>query len=119
MNDFEKIKIADNVTLGKINDALTISIGEAKKLAFVDFSEEMLEIIKQARFRVPDSPEKYEEYKYPYSNEYKKSLHQIAFDYHFGEETRKKAYEMGYIIEHLDNEGFNCQISNLFLLKKV
>lgn len=28
-------------------------------------------------------------------------------------------YESGYIIEHLDNDGFNCDISNLYMLKKV
>lgn len=49
----------------------------------------------------------------------KKHFIKIVYDYYFGEDNRKKAYELGYIIEHLDNDGFNCEISNLFILKKV
>src|SRR5690625_4549995 len=90
-----------------------------KKLAFVDYTPEMYDLSRNARFRIPDTEEAKENYKYPYSNEYKKTLHQISFDYYFGEEFRKLAYSKGYIIEHLDNDGFNCLISNLFLLKKI
>jgi hypothetical protein len=113
----EKLQIDDNVSLSVYNDTISINIKGMNKLAFVNYTDELFEIIKTARFRVPDTSEKVD--KYPYSNEYKKTLHQIVFDYYFGEDFRKKIYDLGYIIEHLDNDGFNCNISNLFILKKV
>ncbi len=115
----EKLQIDDNVSLSVYNDTISININGMSKLAFVNYTDGLLEIIKSARFRVPDTQEQINKYKYPYSNEYKKDLHQIVFDYYFGEDIRKYAYDLGYIIEHLDNDGFNCDISNLFILKKV
>lgn len=115
----EKLQIDDNVSLSVYNDRISISIKGMDKLAFVNYTDELFEIIKRARFRVPDTPDKIKKYKYPYSNEHKKTLHQIVFDYYFGEDLRKKSYNLGYIIEHLDNDGFNCDISNLFILKDV
>lgn len=115
----EKLQIDDNVSLSVYNDTISINIKGMKKLAFVNYTDELFEIIKNARFRVPDTSEKVDKYHYPYSNKYKKKLHQIVFDYYFGEDFRKKVYDLGYIIEHLDNDGFNCDISNLFILKKI
>lgn len=113
------IKIDDEVSLSVYNDKISINIKGTNKLAFVNYTEELLEIIKNARFRVPQTEEKIKEYKYIYSNEYKKTLHQIVIDYYFGENARKNFYEHDYIIEHLDNNGFNCDISNLYFLKKI
>jgi hypothetical protein len=115
----DRLQIDDKVSLSVYNEKISINIEGMNKLAFVNYTDELFEIIKKARFSIPDTPEKVEKYKYPYSNQYKKKLHQIVFDYYFGEENRKKAYGLGYIIEHLDNDGFNCDISNLFILKKV
>jgi hypothetical protein len=109
----------EQVTLEVWNDKISINIMGMKKLAFVDHTPEMYDLIKNARFRIPETEEAKEYYKYPYSKEYKKTLHQISFDYYFGEELRREAYSKNYIIEHLDNDGFNCSISNLFLLKKI
>lgn len=117
--EIDRLQIDDKVSLSVYNGKISINIEGMNKLAFVNYTDELFEIIKNARFSVPDTPEKVEKYKYPYSNQYKKKLHQIVFDYYFGEENRKKAYELGYIIEHLDNDGFNCDMSNLFILKKV
>ncbi|MBP1931980.1 hypothetical protein [Ammoniphilus resinae] len=109
----------EQVCLEVWNDKISINIIGMEKLAFVDYTPEMYDLIKNARFRIPETEEAKEKYKYPYSNEYNKTLHQISFDYYFGEEFRKEAYKKDYIIEHLDNDGFNCSISNLFLLKKI
>lgn len=115
----EKLQIDENVSLSVYNNRISINIKGMKKLAFVNYTDELFELIKNARFRVPDTPEKIDKYDYPYSNKYKKKLHQIVFDYYFGDDFRKKVYDLGYIIEHLDNDGFNCDISNLFILKKI
>ncbi len=115
----ENLKISEGVHLGVYNNKISINIEGTKKLAFANYEEDLLEIIKNARFRVPQTKKAIEDYKYLYSNEYKKSLHQIVFDYYFGEDMRAKYYEADYIIEHLDNDGFNCDISNLYFLKKI
>jgi hypothetical protein len=106
----------EQVAISIWDDKITIHISGLDKLAFIDYSPEMYELIKDAEFRVPKTKEAIKKYKYPYSNKYKKTLHQIAYDYYFGEEFRKEAYKKGFIIEHLDNDGFNCTISNLYLL---
>lgn len=113
------LSIGKNVSISVINDSISINIKGMNKLAFVDYSEEMLEMIKKARFRVPIKQETRENYKYPYSNEYKKTLHQMVFDHYFSEEQRNELYSKDYIIEHLDNDGFNCHISNLYFLKDI
>lgn len=107
-----------DVELSVWDDKISINIKGLNKLAFVDYTPEMYELINNARFRIPKDEAAREQYKYPYSNEYKKTLHQISFDYYFGVELREDAYAKDYIIEHLDNNGFNCSISNLFLLRK-
>jgi len=109
----------DSIRLAIHNNTISISIEGMDKLALVDYTEELFGIIESARFRVPRTDKTRESYKYPYSNKYKKYLHQMIFDYYFGENIRKKLYEEDYIIEHLDNNGFNNRISNLFALKQI
>lgn len=109
----------EEVKLEVRDEKISIHITGMKKLAFVDYTPEMYELIKNARFSIPKTEKAIKNYKYPYSKEYKKTLHQISFDYYLSEEYRKEAYNKNYIIEHLDNDGFNCSISNLFLLKKI
>lgn len=115
----DKLVIDEGVSLSVYNDKISINIKGTNKLAFVNYTEELLQIIKSARFRIPKTKKAIEEYRYPYSNEYKKYLHQIVIDYFFGEDVRERFYQSNYIIEHLDNDGFNCDISNLFFLKDI
>ncbi len=65
----------ERVTLEVWNDTISINIIGTKKLAFVDYTPEMYDLIKNVRFRIPDTEEAKENYKYPFSNEYKKTLH--------------------------------------------
>ncbi|MDU5081214.1 hypothetical protein [uncultured Tissierella sp.] len=115
----DRLEIDENVSLSVYNESISINIKGLRKLAFVNYTKELLEMVKKARFRIPKTPKAIEDYKYLYSNEYKKYLHHMVFDYYFGEYISRKLNEQGYIIEHLDNDGFNCDISNLFVLKKV
>lgn len=54
--------------------------------------------------------------KYIYCSRLKKTLHQVVIDYYFSEPLRKKYYCNGFIIEHLNNDGFDCRISNLYFM---
>lgn len=66
----DKLQIYDNVSLSVYNNKISINIKGMNKLAFVNYTDELFEIIKSARFRVPNALEQIDKYKYPYSNEY-------------------------------------------------
>lgn len=63
----------EEVKLEIQDDKISINIAGMEKLAFVDYTSEMYELIKNARFSIPKTEKAIENYKYPYSNEYKKS----------------------------------------------
>lgn len=46
------LQISKGVTISTLNNCISINIEGMSRLAFVDYSEEMLELIKKARFRV-------------------------------------------------------------------
>lgn len=56
---------------------------------------------------------------YLYSWKLRKTLHQVVIDFYFGEDVRRQAYSQNMIIEHLNNNGFDCRISNLYFLLDV
>lgn len=43
----------------------------------------------------------------------------MVIDYYFGDKVRKKARENNMIIEHLNNNGLDCRISNLYFLHDI
>lgn len=114
-----KIDVGRGVEVSVNNSVIDIKIPGMNKMAHASYTPEFYEIVKNARFRIPSNDETRIKYKYPYSNEYGLNLHVVVFDYYFGEENRKRLWNDGFIIEHLDNNGFNCNISNLFVLLKV
>ncbi|MFA5577679.1 MAG: hypothetical protein WCZ27_10265 [Tissierellaceae bacterium] len=61
--NIDRIKIDDKVSLSIYNDKTSINIKGTSKLAFVDYTEELLEILKNARFRVPKTKKAIDEYK--------------------------------------------------------
>ncbi len=118
MKDIER----DVIQLGKVTLYVTkttieIHIDGIEKPAFVDYSDEFLELLKEARLRVPKTDSGRAKYKFPYSNAYKKTLHQMVFDFYFGEAKRKNLYGNGYTIKHTDKDGFNCRLLNLYFSK--
>lgn len=45
-------------------------------------------------------------------------LHQLVMNYFYGEDVLKEAYKKGYVIDHLDNNGYECTYENLTLIPK-
>lgn len=43
----------------------------------------------------------------------RKALHQVVMEHWYGTEAIENAYEKKFIVEHHDNNAFNCRISNL------
>ncbi len=99
------------------NETIYFSKDGIEKLGYTNYTPELWDIISKVTWTVKNdamgTP------KYIKSNQLKKTLHQVVIDYYFSEEVRKDAYSKEFIIEHLDNEGFNCKISNLYFLKKL
>ncbi|PWX37185.1 hypothetical protein CYK80_12330 [Clostridium perfringens] len=90
------------------------------KLGYTNFNQELWNIIKHRKFSV-----KYEKLKdgskkakYINCSSLRKTLHQIVIDFYYGEKIREEMYKDGFIIEHHDNDGFNCLIENLSFLNK-
>lgn len=86
-------------------------------LGYTDYTPELWSIINNSTWTY--TKDKSGNPKYIKSSRLNKTLHQVVIDYFFSEEIRTKAYEKDYIIEHLDNNGFNCKISNLYFMKKL
>lgn len=85
------------------------------KLGVTDFNDILWKEIQNRKW----FPTKGSNGEYKYIQSADKSLHQLVIDFYFGDETRSEFYSKGYIIEHLDNNGFNCEISNLYFLLKI
>lgn len=94
-----------------------IKTDELDRLAYTEYKDGIWEKVKDINWTIRSNADG--KPRYLYSSTLKKFLHQVVIEYYFGEETLKKAYEQDMIVEHLDNDGFNCQISNLYLLQKI
>jgi len=86
------------------------------KLGYTNFNEGLWNIIKDKKFSI--KKDKNGIPKYIMCNSLNKSLHQIVIDFYYNEGIRKKMYDKKFIIEHHDNNGFNCLIQNLSFLSK-
>lgn len=85
-------------------------------IGITEYSDDLWNILKDDSWGIKPS---ISEPRYIYSYTKKKYLHQIIMNYYYGEEVVKDFYSRGYIIEHLDNNGFNCCVSNLWFLLNV
>lgn len=99
------------------NDTIYFSEDGVDKLGYTNYTPELWDIINSTTWTVKNGNDGNP--KYLISSRLKKTLHQAVIDYHFSEKVREDAYSKDYIIEHLDNNGFNCKISNLYFLKKL
>lgn len=79
---------------------------EFQKLGFADYTDELWELINSSKWRIKE--------KYIYSG--RKSLHRTIMEYWYTKECCEKASENGFVIDHIDNDGFNCLYENLEFL---
>lgn len=92
------------------DDLVTISRDVFPELVLTTYREDYYEELKSLTWSLKND--------YVYSNKIKKYLHQYIMEKWYGEDTVKDLYSKGWIIEHMDNNGFNCQIENLGFLSK-
>lgn len=95
------------------DDLIYFQDEKMKSLGFADFDEELFAKIKAVKWTVSKG-------RYLYSSSLKKSLHQLVMAHWYGEEAFAESRKNDFIIEHHNNEGFDCQLSNLsFALARV
>jgi len=87
-------------------------------VGYTDYNDELFKIISTTSWHVKKSDDKTNQKKsnYIYSSQYKKYLHQVVMVYWYGQECCQSMYDKGFVIDHLDNNGLNCQYENLEFL---
>ena len=111
-------KAYDKISINLEDEIKAIDENAPIKIARTDYTPVLWEFISASKWSIVRD-QNTGKMKYLKSSKYQKTLHQLVMDVYFGEDFRKQAYEQGMILEHLDNDGFNCEISNLFFLLKV
>lgn len=87
---------------------LRFSNPEAQFLGFADYTDELWEIINSTKWRIKE--------KYIYAGN--KSLHRTVMDYWYGKECCEEMSKNEFVIDHIDNNGFNCLYENLAFLSR-
>lgn len=88
------------------DDSIYFQDEKMKRLGYTDYDVELLTKIKAVKWTVSKG-------RYLYSSSLRKSLHQLVMIHWYGEEAFAEAKKKGFIVEHHNNEGFDCRISNL------
>lgn len=96
------------------NEKITISRPCFKCVAFATYTEELYEKISSVTWTVKRSDT---------DKEYLKStkfglLHQLVIEHFYGKEVLSEAYVNDYVIDHLDNNRYECTYENLALIPK-
>ena len=76
-----------------------------KKIAFTNYSKELFDKISAVSWS--------KDHDYLRSKEYRKSLHQIVMIHWYGEAKFNEAKKQKFVIDHHNNNGFDCRIENL------
>ena len=96
------------------NEIITINRPSFKSLAFATYTEELFEKISSVTWSVSRSKTGKE---YLISSKFG-YLHQLVMAYFYGEDVLKEAIGNGYVIDHLDNNGYECTYENIVLIPK-
>lgn len=88
------------------NDKIYFSDEKMKSLGYTDYDDKLFEKINSVNWTVSKG-------RYLYSSKLKRSLHQVVMAHWYGEDAFIESRKNKFIIEHHNNEGFDCQISNL------
>lgn len=80
------------------------------KLAVTEYDEGLFKIISETTWTKNGD--------YIRSSKLNKSLHQVVMEYWYGEDAVKEAYKNGFVIDHINNNGFDCRICNLNFLHR-
>lgn len=95
------------------NDEIHLIDKNAQVFGVVDYSEEMLKIVKDSSWTLQGGSNR----KYIYSKKHGDYLHRIVMRQELGEENFKKLSSKGFVVDHLINsEPYNCKNNNLQMI---
>ena len=110
-------------------DMIYITIKNANKSAFTEYDEGLYELLKSTSWHKKSKGD--EPFGYVNSNRLG-MLHRVVMKYWYGEEQYNKMLNKGYkirlqsegntgkyIVEHTNNNGFDCRISNLYFYNTI
>jgi|GEM_PF-6898841 len=98
------------------NKVIKISRLRFNCVAFAPYTKNLYDIITSTTWTVTSSTSKTKK-KYLKSKKYG-LLHQLIIKHFYGEDTLNEAYKIGFVIDHLNNDGFDCRYENLALISK-
>ena len=99
------------------NDTIEFRLQDNRLVGLTNYREDIWEEFNSVNWYINlknlDTQDK--SYVYTGSGKFakKKDLHVIVMIKWYGEETVIEAHQNGYIVEHFDNEEYNCMIQNL------
>lgn len=86
-------------------------------IGFTTYTEEIWNELSKVEWKVNATEFLTNKKTYIYTNSSyfgkRKSLHQVVMILWYGDENLEDAYQKDFIVEHHDNNAFNCRISNL------
>ncbi len=91
------------------NDQIDISHDKWEKLAFTTYREDYFEEISNLTWTKTGE--------YLQSKKLGKYLHRYIMEKWYGPEMLKVMTENGFVVDHLNNDGFDCRIQNLEFLQ--
>lgn len=89
-------------------DTIYINKPKANKLAYTEYNEELFKLLKSYTWSINGD--------YLRSGKLNKYLHRYVMEFYYGEDAIKEADEKGFVVDHIDNNGFNCRVSNLWFI---
>lgn len=78
------------------------------KTGYIDYTDDLWQMANSKKWRTDG--------KYIYSG--KDTLHKIIMQYWYGEECYRKMRENNFVVDHIDNDGFNNLYENLEFLNR-
>lgn len=86
-------------------ETIYINKKKANKLAYTEYNEDLFKLLSSYTWSINGD--------YLRSGKLNKYLHRYVMEFYYGEEAIKEANEKGFVVDHIDNNGFNCRVSNL------
>jgi hypothetical protein len=105
-----------NIELRREHGSIDFVLKDFQVTAYTDDEDSLWEIISAQKWTIQLKDGKP---RYLYSYTCKKTLHQVVIDFYFGQDVREKAYSKNLVIEHLNNNGLDCRICNLYFLHDI
>ncbi|WP_370956805.1 hypothetical protein AB3239_11355 [Bacillus subtilis] len=98
---------------------------EVNALGITDYTDDLWLKIKSKKWNIRygrrDKKKKMKLHPYIYTKIKGKQidLHRFIMEYWYGKDELEKATKEGYVVDHLNNKGLDCQISNLCFIPRV